>query len=114
MTARASVARSAWLYVTLLSIGYMISRGLAKAGSRGPLRRLNFGLSTAAAMSTAHRPEDQLHDDETTDAASLGARHCATYGRREHGVSRIGCLASIVISVSVVGHPHRDLELISI
>jgi hypothetical protein len=28
-------ARSAWLYVTLLSIGYLISRGLAKAGSRG-------------------------------------------------------------------------------
>ena len=28
-------ARSAWLYVTLLSTGYMISRGLAKAGSRG-------------------------------------------------------------------------------
>jgi hypothetical protein len=27
-------ARSAWLYVTLLSMGYMISRGLAKAGSR--------------------------------------------------------------------------------
>ncbi|HZA03631.1 MAG TPA: hypothetical protein VE617_03640 [Propionibacteriaceae bacterium] len=27
-------ARTAWLYVTLLSIGYMISRGLAKAGSR--------------------------------------------------------------------------------
>ena len=27
-------ARSAWLYVTLLSVGYMISRGLAKAGSR--------------------------------------------------------------------------------
>ena len=26
-------ASSAWLYVTLLSIGYMISRGLAKAGS---------------------------------------------------------------------------------
>jgi hypothetical protein len=27
-------ARTAWLYVSLLSIGYMISRGLAKAGSR--------------------------------------------------------------------------------
>jgi len=26
-------ADRAWLYVTLLSIGYMISRGLAKAGS---------------------------------------------------------------------------------
>jgi hypothetical protein len=29
-------AGSAWLYVTLLSIGYMISRGLAKSGSRDP------------------------------------------------------------------------------
>ena len=27
-------ARTAWLYVTLLSIGYMISRGLAKSGTR--------------------------------------------------------------------------------
>jgi cell division septation protein DedD len=28
------VADKAWFYVTLLTIGYMISRGLAKAGSR--------------------------------------------------------------------------------
>jgi hypothetical protein len=27
-------ARTAWLYVVLLSIAYMISRGLAKSGSR--------------------------------------------------------------------------------
>jgi hypothetical protein len=27
-------AKAAWLYVTLLTIGYMVSRGLAKAGSR--------------------------------------------------------------------------------
>ena len=27
-------ARQAWLYVTILTVGYMISRGLAKAGSR--------------------------------------------------------------------------------
>ncbi|WP_245654386.1 hypothetical protein [Streptomyces violens] len=27
-------ADQAWLYVTLLSIGYLISRGLAKSGSR--------------------------------------------------------------------------------
>ena len=25
-----------WLYITLLTVGYMISRGLAKAGSREP------------------------------------------------------------------------------
>jgi hypothetical protein len=27
-------ARSAWLYVTILTVGYMVSRGLAKSGSR--------------------------------------------------------------------------------
>jgi len=27
-------AKTAWLFVTLLTIGYMISRGLAKSGSR--------------------------------------------------------------------------------
>jgi hypothetical protein len=29
-------AEQAWRYVTYLTIGYMISRGLAKAGSRNP------------------------------------------------------------------------------
>jgi hypothetical protein len=29
-------AQQAWLYVTLLTVGYMISRGLAKSGSREP------------------------------------------------------------------------------
>jgi hypothetical protein len=29
-------ARQVWLYATLLTVGYMISRGLAKAGSREP------------------------------------------------------------------------------
>ncbi|MFF7450141.1 MULTISPECIES: hypothetical protein [unclassified Streptomyces] len=29
-------ADQAWLYVTLLSIGYLISRGLAKSGSHEP------------------------------------------------------------------------------
>jgi hypothetical protein len=29
-------ANQAWFYVTLLTIGYLISRGLAKSGSREP------------------------------------------------------------------------------
>ena len=29
-------AQQAWLFVTLLTVGYMISRGLAKSGSREP------------------------------------------------------------------------------
>jgi len=31
------LADQAWFYVTLLTIGYMISRGLAKSGSREPV-----------------------------------------------------------------------------
>lgn len=31
-------ATEGWLYFTLLSIGYMVSRGLAKSGSREPYR----------------------------------------------------------------------------
>jgi hypothetical protein len=29
-------ASRAWLYVTILTVGYLVSRGLAKAGSREP------------------------------------------------------------------------------
>jgi hypothetical protein len=29
-------ARQVWLYVTILTVGYMLSRGLAKSGSRDP------------------------------------------------------------------------------
>ena len=29
-------ADKAWLYITILTVGYMISRGIAKAGSRDP------------------------------------------------------------------------------
>jgi hypothetical protein len=29
-------ARSAWLYVAIVTVGYMVSRGLAKSGSREP------------------------------------------------------------------------------
>jgi hypothetical protein len=29
-------AQQAWLYVTLLTVGYMLSRGFAKSGSRDP------------------------------------------------------------------------------
>jgi hypothetical protein len=29
-------AQKVWLYATILTVGYMVSRGLAKAGSRDP------------------------------------------------------------------------------
>jgi hypothetical protein len=30
------IARQAWLYVAIVAVGYMISRGLSKSGSREP------------------------------------------------------------------------------
>ena len=36
-------ARQAWLYVTVLTVGYMISRGLAKSGSRDPYDHSDSG-----------------------------------------------------------------------
>jgi uncharacterized membrane protein YcjF (UPF0283 family) len=30
------IARNAWLYVSIVAAGYMVSRGLAKSGSRDP------------------------------------------------------------------------------
>jgi len=30
------IARQAWLYIAIISAAYMVSRGLAKAGSRDP------------------------------------------------------------------------------
>ena len=30
------VSKEVWLYATILTVGYMVSRGLAKAGSRQP------------------------------------------------------------------------------
>jgi len=30
------IAKDAWLFVTILTVGYLVSRGLAKSGSREP------------------------------------------------------------------------------
>jgi hypothetical protein len=38
-------ARQVWLYVTILTVGYMISRGLAKSGSRDPYWEHDDGSS---------------------------------------------------------------------
>ncbi|MER5886703.1 hypothetical protein ABT160_22995 [Streptomyces sp. NPDC001941] len=40
-------AAQAWWYVTLLTIGYLISRGLAKSGSRGTVRDMRGTRDTS-------------------------------------------------------------------
>jgi len=44
-------ADQAWLYVTILTVGYMISRGLAKSGSREPYTDLPARDSDGAPLS---------------------------------------------------------------
>ncbi len=36
-------AKQVWLYVTILTVGYMVSRGLAKSGSRDPYTHQHDG-----------------------------------------------------------------------
>lgn len=47
-------ADEAWRYITWLTIGYMVSRGLAKAGSRDP-------FWDDSADKNAHRSDSAVH-----------------------------------------------------
>ncbi len=44
------IAKQAWLYVAIVAVGYMISRGLAKSGSRSPTR--STGTATTSSNGT--------------------------------------------------------------
>jgi hypothetical protein len=44
-------ADEAWLYITILTVGYMISRGLAKAGSREPYTNVPARAGDGAPLS---------------------------------------------------------------
>ena len=46
-------AKQAWLYVTILTVGYMVSRGLAKSGSRSRTTR----TAPSAARPPRRRPD---------------------------------------------------------
>ncbi len=48
-------AKQAWLYVTILTVGYMISRGLAKSGSSQPYDEDNSYPEPSRAAGTRRR-----------------------------------------------------------
>ncbi len=52
-------ADDVWLYATILTIGYMISRGLAKAGSRNPYTAEPAGSTDGA----VHRDREEKGAD---------------------------------------------------
>ena len=57
----AFIARQAWLYVAIVAAGYMISRGLAKSGSREPY--FNDGTN-----------KDRGHDGDRRERVTSSAR----------------------------------------
>ncbi len=81
-------ADEVWLYATLLTIGYMISRGLAKAGSRDPYTdevspggdRPGLGDRVKAAAA-AYRDDDAPH-------GSSGSEYEETGETRARGATR--------------------------
>ena len=59
-----------WLYVTILTVGYMLSRGLAKAGSSEPV------------LGRARRPREPLATRAATARAARRARRPGARARR--------------------------------
>jgi hypothetical protein len=53
-------ADDVWLYATILTIGYMISRGLAKAGSRDPYTDEAPSTNGSAQANRESAPEGAL------------------------------------------------------
>jgi hypothetical protein len=53
-----------WLYATILTVGYMISRGLAKAGSSAP-----FGQDTPSGRHDGTEDDDRTRSDRFEPAA---------------------------------------------
>ena len=57
-------AQQAWLYVTILTVGYMVSRGLAKSGSREPY------TPTTAPKRSRHYPLSRFATRSEDDSMS--------------------------------------------
>ena len=71
-------ADKVWLYITILTVGYMISRGLAKSGSREPYWE-ESGRTTSATTATKRSrdltsPDVRLQAAGQASASALHAR----------------------------------------
>jgi hypothetical protein len=78
-------ADKAWLFVTVLTIGYMISRGLAKAGSREPYTEVqstgdSSGIGDRVAKAVAVLKEGDVPTDHGEAAPTRGPGGTASSG----------------------------------
>jgi hypothetical protein len=76
-------ADKAWLYVTILTVGYMISRGLAKAGSREPYTDVPARAGDGAPLSERVKTAAAVlkNDDEATSGPEPRAPESRPVGR---------------------------------
>ena len=76
-------ADEAWLYVTILTVGYMISRGLAKAGSREPYTDVPAPAGTGAPLAERVKSAAAVlkNGDEATSAPDRRTPESRPVGR---------------------------------
>jgi hypothetical protein len=70
-------ADKAWLFVTILTVGYLISRGLAKAGSREPYTEApptdgSLGVTDRLAKAAAVLRDGEVSETERTPSRGPG------------------------------------------
>ena len=85
-------ADKAWLLVTILTVGYMISRGLAKAGSREPYTDVQSGgtstgigdrvAKAVAVLKDGDGDEPTRHDDGVGARGQGGTTPSGDYATR--------------------------------
>lgn len=67
-------ASKVWLYATILTVGYLIARGLAKAGSRDPYWDAPSTANGGAIGDRVRSAAQALKDGDTTSEPDSGVR----------------------------------------
>ena len=78
-------ADKVWLYVTLLSIGYMISRGLAKAGSHDPYTEADGSHDSGDSLGNRVKAAAQVLKEGEAGTQTQARPDADTHGTRGGG-----------------------------
>jgi hypothetical protein len=68
-------ASKVWLYAAILTVGYMVARGLAKAGSRDPYWDRPVSGDGAPIGERVKAAAQALKEGDATSETQVGARH---------------------------------------
>ena len=68
-------ASKVWLYATILTVGYLVARGLAKAGSRDPYWDAPNSADDGSITDRVRNAAQALKEGDTTTQSEAGVRH---------------------------------------